>query len=119
MTDNRGHSAYLIWLIYHFRAVEKILPALKGKSKYGWAAPAALCLLVLVAMLGFGIYVDGYVVHPPAQYTGICQLPAQISSNGKNCDITVIQTVTSGTVVTTTHVTQTAGIVLYNQTGGH
>ncbi len=114
--EPRGHSSYAVWLIYTFRAIEKILPALKGKEKWSWVAPFFLCLLLLLAFVGFGIYVDGYVIHPPAQYTGVCSPPAQILKG--NCVRLIITTaVVSGT---TTQIVQTiqAGVIL-NSTAAH
>lgn len=94
-----------MWLIYSFRAIEKILPALKGKQKWGWVAPFALCFVILLAALGFGIYVDGYVIHPPAQYTGLCGPPAQITKG--NCiEITTEVVTVAGTVTTVTRSVQ-------------
>ena len=100
----------MTWLIYHFRAIEKILPALKTKGKYSWAPAFLLCLIVLLTSIGIGVYVDGYGIHPPAQFTGICPAPAQIK--GGSCVIITVQQVTiSGTVTTATY-TQQAGYIL-------
>ena len=115
--DARGHSSYTTWLIYANRAIERILPALKHKGKYGWAAPALLCLLVLVTAVSVGIYIDGYGVHPPTQYTGICAPPAQITHGG--CYIKTVQIVTQSGTVTTVTVTQPAGQIVTNSTAGH
>jgi hypothetical protein len=113
-TEEKGHSSYLTWQIYANRAIEKVLPNLKGKQKHAWVAPALLALLVLVTALGVGIYVDGYVLHPPAQYTGVCAPPGVIR-NG-NCELITVQVVTNNGVVTTETLTQQAGQVI-NATG--
>lgn len=107
---NEGHSSYSVWLVYSFRAIEKIVPALKGRQKWGWVAPFALCFVVLLGLIGFGIYFDGYVLHPPRQYTGICTPPAEIK--GPNCVLVQTQAVTvSGSVTIVTHTAQ-AGTIL-------
>jgi hypothetical protein len=109
-----GHSSYLTYLIYEFRAIARILPNLKQKPKHAWLAPFALCLLVLLAAIGTGIYLDGYAIHPPAQYTGVCPPPAQIKASG--CFITqTIQVTVSGTVTQTTAQIP-AGTILTNGT---
>ena len=114
MSQSSGHSSYLAWLIYEFRAIARILPNLKQKPKHAWIAPFALCLLVLLASLGIGIYIDGYAIHPPAQYTGLCPRPATIRSG--NCvQIIISQITVSGTVTQSTQTIQ-AGQVLINGT---
>jgi hypothetical protein len=68
-------------------------------------------ILAVLATIGTGIYIDGYVIHPPAQYTGVCAPPAQIS--GKGCYITEIQQIeVSGTATVTTISISTGYIVL-------
>lgn len=118
MTDDaKGHSSYGTWLNYANRAIEKILPNFKRGAKYGWAAPVLLCLLVLLTSLSIGIYLDGYGIHPPQQYTGICAPPAQIKGGG--CIFTLVQVVTgTNGVATTTTVTQQAGQIITNTTRG-
>ena len=112
---SEGHSSYLTWLIFEFRAIARILPNLKQKPKHAWLAPFALALLVLLAALGMGIYLDGYVIHPPAQYTGICSPPAQITRGG--CYVAEVVTITrSGTESVTTQYIPSGTIV--NATGG-
>lgn len=113
--DARGHSSYITWLIYANRAVERILPALKHKGKYGWAPALLLCLLVLATALSVGIYIDGYGVHPPQQFTGICPPPAQITHG--SCITKSIQVVTgtNGAVTTVTY-TQQAGTIITTTT---
>lgn len=114
--DNKAHSAYGTWLAYKFRAIERILPGLRAKQKHAWVAPAALVLLVLVASIGVGIYADGYIIHPPKQYTGICPPPAQI--RGGNCVVITVEVVTQGTSTVTRTITSPAGTVLTNSTKG-
>lgn len=112
--DGQGHSSYLVWLIYAFRGIERILPNLKQKPKHGWVAPFFLSLLVLLAALGMGIYIDGYGIHPPAHFEGICPAPAQIRGGG--CIIISVQVETvSGTTTVITQ-TQQAGYVLTTTT---
>lgn len=101
MSQSQGHSSYLTWLVFEFRAIARILPNLKQKPKHAWVAPFLLCLLVLLASVGIGIYLDGNVIHPPAQYTGVCPPPAQITKG--SCYITQVEVVTvSGTASQTT-----------------
>jgi hypothetical protein len=114
--DERGHSAYQTWLIYSFRAIEKVLPNLKGKPKHAWVAPAFLALLVLLSALGVGIYVDGDIIHPPVQYTGLCSPPGVI--RGGNCIIITVEVVTTAGTVTTVTQTQQAGTILNLTRGG-
>lgn len=109
MTDSEAHSSYAAWLVYHFRAIEKILPALKGKPKWGWLPAFGLCAVLLVAAVGIGIYADGEVIHPPVQFVGHCPSPATI--RGGNCIEVVITTATVGSTVTTIRNTQQAGVV--------
>lgn len=114
MSQSSGHSSYLAFLIYEFRAIARILPNLKQKPKHAWVAPFALCLLVLLASVGTGIYIDGYVIHPPAHYTGLCPPPAQIK--GGNCiQIIITQVTVSGTVTRQTQTVQAGQII--NATG--
>lgn len=113
---DKAHSSYEVYLIYVFRAIEKVLPALKGKTKYGWLPAFGLCLLVLLALTGIGVYIDGYYIHPPAQYEGICASPAEILHG--NCVSTTVTTVSVGNTVKTTTITQQAGQIL-NSTRGH
>ena len=99
----------MVWLIYSFRAIEKILPALKGKPKWTWVAPGLLCFVVLVSAIGVGIYTDGYGIHPPTQYQGHCPAPATIRNS--NCVLINIQTITVSGTVTTTKQTEQAGVI--------
>ncbi len=105
-----AHSSYLVWLVVKFRAIEKILPALKVQKKWGWVPAFLLVLVTLVAAVGIGIYIDGYAIHPPAQYTGVCPPPAQITKGSCFLITTSVQTV-SGTVTTVTY-TQPAGYIV-------
>jgi hypothetical protein len=114
--DNKGHSPFGAWLTYKFRAVERILPGLRGKPKHAWVAPFFICLLLLITAISMGIYIDGYGIHPPKQYTGICPAPAQI--RGANCDLITIETVTQGTSTVVKTITQSAGQVLTNSSKG-
>lgn len=66
----------------------------------------------MIGMIGMGIYVDGYVIHPPAKFTGICPPPAHISNNGQNCTIPEVSEVTSGTVTKETTIQVPAGTVI-------
>ena len=59
-SDERGHSSYTSWLVYKFRAIERILPNLKTGPKHAWVVPFLLCFLLLAVMVGMGVYVDGY-----------------------------------------------------------
>lgn len=115
--SSQGHSSYLVWLIYEFRAISRILPNLKGKPKHAWAAPFALCVLVLIVTVGMGIYIDGYGVHPPAQYTGVCPPPAFV--RGDSCLTAVVVTVVVSGTTTTKVIDQPAGhVILPNSTKG-
>ncbi len=112
-----AHSSYLVWLVVKFRAIEKILPALKVQKKWGWVPAFFLVLITLLAAVGIGIYIDGYAIHPPAQYTGVCPPPAQIKSGG--CILVTYQVATVSGTVTTYTVTQQAGyIITTTATGG-
>ena len=71
-----------------------------------------MIILSIVATIGMGIYLDGYVIHPPAHYTGICPPPAHISNNGQNCTIPQVSEVTSGTVTKETTIQVPAGTVI-------
>ena len=117
MSKNEGHSSYLAWLVFEFRAIARILPNLKQKPKHAWLAPFAIALLVLLAVIGAGIYIDGYVIHPPAQYTGLCPPPAQIKANG--CFTIQIETVTISGTATITTVQVPSGQILVNGTVPH
>jgi hypothetical protein len=115
VSEGSGHSSYLAWLTYEFRAIARILPNLKTRPKHAWLAPFALCLLVLLATLGIGVYVDGYVIHPPAQYTGICPTPAVV--RGGNCvQIIITQVTVSGTLTYQTQTIPAGHIILPNAT---
>lgn len=114
--QDKAHSAYEVWLVYCFRAIEKILPALKGKTKYGWLPGLGLALLVLLALTGLGIYLDGYYIHPPAQYEGVCASPAEILRG--NCVSLSVTTISTSNVVKTVTITQQAGQILNATRGG-
>jgi hypothetical protein len=103
-------------LIFEFRAIARILPNLKQRPKHAWIAPFALCFLVLLASVGIGVYIDGYGIHPPAQYTGVCPPPAQITGGG--CFITQIEQITVNGQVTQTTVKIPAGQII-TSTAGH
>ena len=106
----------MAWLVYQFRAIERILPNLKQRPKHAWVAPVLLCFILLLAMLGFGVYIDGYAIHPPAQFTGICPPPAHIARGG--CWDILVQEVTIGTTTTVTTISVPAGTIETTTTGG-
>lgn len=107
-----GHSAALIWQIIKNRVIQKIIPSLGKKSNAQTYFAVGMVLLSILATVGFGIYVDGYVIHPPAQYTGICPAPARITGN--QCLLTEIETVNQGTTTTVTTVQIPAGTIQYS-----
>jgi hypothetical protein len=75
-----------------------------------------MIFLTLFGTVGVGIYIDGYVIHPPAQYTGICPAPATITHG--NCVQSVLVTITrSGTEAVTTQTIQAGTVLLPNGTG--
>jgi hypothetical protein len=77
-----------------------------------------MILLAIFGTVGFGIYLDGYVIHPPAQYTGICAPPAAITRGG--CYITQVEVVTvSGTATQTTIQIPAGTILTTTHTGNH
>lgn len=112
----KGHSSYLGWRVIKNRAVEKIIPSLGAKSRAQLIFSAILIILAIFGTIGFGIYLDGYVIHPPKQYSGICPPPAIISHNGGTCTISQVQIVTSGTVTKATTIQLPAGQIIQTQT---
>lgn len=113
--SSEGHSSYQTYLIYHFRAIERILPNLKQKPKHAWVVPFLLCLLVMLTAFGIGVYIDGYGIHPPQYETITCPAPAHITSKG--CYISEVLAVTkSGTVTYTTEQVATQGQLIVTQT---
>lgn len=114
--ENRAHSAFLTHVIYRFRAIERIVVSLKQKPKHGWVPAAAFMLVVVLAFGGIGIYLDGYVIHPPQQFTGICPPPNDVI-RGDGCYSEQVVTVTQGTVTKVSTIYVPAGHVL-NGTGG-
>ena len=113
--SGEGHSSYQTYIVYHFRAIERILPNLKQRPAHAWVVPFFLCLLVLITAFGTGVYIDGYGIHPPAYETITCPAPAHITSKG--CYIAQVVAVTkSGTVTYTTEEVQTQGQVIVTKT---
>jgi hypothetical protein len=110
-----AHSSYLAYIMFEFRAIARILPNLKQKQKHAWLAPLALCLLVLLAAIGAGIYTDGYGIHPPEYLHGICPPPASIKNGGCYQSVAVTIT-TNGQISTTTSQVSTGTIILPNST---
>jgi hypothetical protein len=71
-----------------------------------------MILIAILGTFGFGIYVDGYVIHPPAVFQGTCPPPAHISNNGQTCTIGQVVTVTQGSSTQVTTIQVPAGTVL-------
>jgi hypothetical protein len=107
-----GHSAYLIYQVIKNRVIQKVIPSLGRKSNAQKYFSIAMIFVSLLAAIGLGIYVDGYIIHPPQQFTGVCPTPAHISGNGGHCTNTEIDTTTVGTVIKTTTVQVPAGTIL-------
>lgn len=112
MSSSRGHSAYLVYQIIKNRVIQKVIPSLGKKSNAQKYFSIFLIIVGLLSMLGFGIYLDGYVLHPPAHYTGICAPPDTISGNGQRCTYSQIETITQGSTTKTVIVQVPAGQVL-------
>ena len=108
----KGHSSYLGWRIIKNRAVEKIIPSLGKKSNAQKIFSIILIILAILATFGLGIYIDGYVIHPPKQFDGICPPPASI--HGQSCTISQVQIVTSGTTTKATTIQVPAGTIITN-----
>ncbi len=110
-----GHSAYAVWRIYTDRAILKVAPALGKKSNAQLIFSIFMLVITLLGAIGAGIYIDGYAIHPPAQYTGVCAPPAFI--RGQNClqalPVTVVK---DGSTTTTTTLAQAGSIILPNGT---
>jgi hypothetical protein len=106
----KGHSPYLVYQVIKNRVIEKVIPSLGRKSNAQRNFAIAMVIISLLASIGIGIYLDGYVIHPPAQYTGICASPAHIV--GPSCETSVSEVVTVGSTTETKVVQQPAGIVL-------
>lgn len=112
MSTKKGHSSYMTWRIYKDRAVQKIIPSLGKTSNAQKYFAAVMILLTILGTLGIGIYIDGYVLHPPAQFNGICPPPARISNNGQSCTISQIATITQGSTTQVTTIQIPAGTVI-------
>ena len=106
----------MVWRIIKDRAIAKVIPSLGRKSRAQVIFSALMILVAIIGAVGFGIYVDGYVIHPPKQYSGICPPPAVISHNGQVCTISQVQIVTSGTVTKATTIQIPAGQIIQTQT---
>lgn len=114
-----GHSAYLVYQIIRRRVIQAIIPALGKKSNAQKYFSIAMIVITLFASLGIGIYLDGYVIHPPTHYTGICPPPARIHSND-TCTIASETTITNGQSTSVKIVQVNNGtIILPNSTGRH
>ncbi|SRR6266571_2827697 len=109
MTD--GHSAHAVWLIYKYKAILRLVPALGKKGHAQLIFTILMILLAAIGATGFGIVLDGYVISPPVQEKGLCLPPAYISNNGVGCyeSITYYQT-SSGSTITKTTVVATGQI---------
>lgn len=113
---SEGHSAYKSWRVYFDRAILKVAPALGKKSNAQLVFSIVMILLAIFGTLSFGIYMDGYVLHPPAQYTGVCPPPAQIKSGG--CFTSQVEVITVNGVATQTVVQIPSGTILTTTTRG-
>ena len=105
-----AHSAYKSWRVYFDRAILKVAPALGKKSNAQLWFSVLMVIIAVFSTIGVGIYVDGYVIHPPAQYTGVCPPPAQITGGG--CFLFQVQQITVSGTQTVTTVRIPAGTVL-------
>jgi hypothetical protein len=112
--SSKGHSSYLVWRVIKDRAIQKIIPALGKRSKAQGYFSVFLIIVSILAAVGIGIYIDGYAIHPPSQYTGICPPPAQI--HGQSCTYSQVEVVTSGTVTKETTIQIPAGTIINAQT---
>jgi hypothetical protein len=91
-----GHSSKLAYEVIRNRVIQKIIPNLGRKSNAQRNFSIAMILIGLLSSILFGIYLDGYGIHAPEQYTGVCPPPATI--HGQSCTTGQIETVTvSGT----------------------
>ncbi len=115
MSESSGHSAYSVWRVKVNRAILQVVPSLGKKSSAQLFFSIMMIVLTIFGMFGFGIYLDGYGIHPPQQYTGVCPAPAII--RGGNCINIVSVTITqSGTTTTTTSSEQAGRLILPNGT---
>lgn len=111
----KAHSAYMVWRIKVDRAIQKVVPSLGKKSSAQLIFSIVMIVLTVMGTIGAGIYIDGYVIHPPQQYTGLCPPPAFIRSG--NCLTTQTVTITrSGTEQLTTTQVPAGQILLPNET---
>ena len=102
--------------MYFDKAILKVAPALGKKSNAQLWFSVVMIIVAIFSTIGIGIYIDGYVIHPPAQYTGLCPPPAQIQSGG--CFITQVEVVTVSGTQTQTTIRLPAGTILTNLTKG-
>jgi hypothetical protein len=115
MPESSGHSAFKSWQIYFNKAILKVAPQLGKKSNAQLVFSVVLIIIAVFGTIGFGIYLDGYVIHPPAQYTGVCPPPARIEKGG--CYLTEVEQVTvSGTQTVTTVQIPSGTVLLSNGT---
>jgi hypothetical protein len=112
-----GHSAYAVWRIKIDRALLRVLPSLGKKSNAQLIFTIVMIVITLLGTVGAGIYIEGYGIHPPAQYNGLCSQPATIVKG--DCIQSQIVTITrSGTETTTTTQVHTGCIIIVNSTCG-
>jgi hypothetical protein len=105
----------LVWRIYKDRAILRIVPALLKKSSAQTIFTVLMILMAALGTTGAGIYVDGYGLHPPKQYTGICAPPAFINRDG--CFVTVTSVVTvNGQPQTKTTTIPAGHVIIPNST---
>ena len=109
MSRRKGHDPFLIYEIIRNRVIEKVIPRLGKMSNAQRNFSIAMMLIALFAMVGFGIYADGEILHPPAHYTGVCPAPATI--HGSSCTLSQIGTVNEGSTTKTTTVQIPAGTI--------
>ena len=115
MSERQAHSAHMVWSVYFYKAILKLVPALGKKSNAQAIFTVVMVLIAMLGSIGGGIYIDGYGVHPPAVYTGVCASPAFIK--GGSCLQTTVSSVTVNGAVTYTTVTEQAGSIVLNGTG--
>lgn len=111
MSKNEAHSGHAVWLIYKYKAILRLVPALGKKGHAQLIFTILMILLAAVGATGFGIVIDGYVISPPVQERGLCAPPAYITNNGVSCleSITYYQT-SSGSTITKTTIVNTGQV---------